>query len=342
MDICGMALTKRHCTSFISCPQNVVGTSGRGRFVMFAVHLDTASDVIDLMKPVGTTLVRNFVVILMPMMYHMDFKSLHMTTVWRRRPRGDASPIGSLNTGVKMLLAKETLASFGSTGRGSPSNIKALHSVLPARGSFKFSCRYLLNAPLIAAMMASLKVHPCAVRTALIADVGTGGMRVKTRWPLYGKNGFLLAFEALHLSSASSFMSKIEKTPRRNICAALQTPAKHEIGPTHLFLGARSRGGAPEGGRARAACLPKSIAGNGIFCSTSPSSHFISGKKAKRSPKPSLMTWCTRKTTAERPCLALTSVTVHSGCVRSRGFAMTDCAYASTSASPTTSCSEKW
>mmetsp|Transcript_8338 Transcript_8338/g.24752 ORF Transcript_8338/g.24752 Transcript_8338/m.24752 type:complete len:301 (-) Transcript_8338:402-1304(-) len=288
-DICGMLLTKMTCTSDNCWPATSTATSGSGKFVTLHEPLEIASLAILRISHTGKMPVTRFVVSLMPRMYGIDFKSPTAATMEPSRPRGVSWSTGSLRTGVKIRLCMETPGSRWSTGLGKPTSMKALHSVSPPQirlGSFRSSTPYRRRAPERAAMMASLKVQLCEARTALMAWTGTGGIRVNTCRPLYFKNGFLCAFGGLNLSSASSFIAKMDKTPRKNILTTLHKPGKPNV--FFLRVGACACTGLGAGAVAR---LPRSMAGSRILDNTSPSSHFISGRKANKSPKPSLSAW---------------------------------------------------
>mmetsp|Transcript_29371 Transcript_29371/g.83597 ORF Transcript_29371/g.83597 Transcript_29371/m.83597 type:complete len:232 (-) Transcript_29371:358-1053(-) len=230
--------------------------------------------------------------------------------------------MGNRKIGVRMLFFRETLGFFWSMGRGRPTSMNALHSQsFPSAtlASCNFSMAYLLKPPASAAMIASLNVQPCACPTALMALVGTGGRRVKTCRPLNFRNGLRSLFGALKAISPSSFNVRIDSTPRKNILTEVKMPTKQPgLGAD---AAARGRADVDRGG----ASLPSSAAGSRIFGSTSPSSQDSVGRKAKRSPNPSLMTWWMRTTTAERPLLARRLVTCQSGRSRRNGEAMTLC-----------------
>mmetsp|Transcript_78382 Transcript_78382/g.227496 ORF Transcript_78382/g.227496 Transcript_78382/m.227496 type:complete len:229 (+) Transcript_78382:774-1460(+) len=165
-------------------------------------------------------------------------------------------------------------------------------------------------------------------------------MFVNTCLPLNCRNGFRSAFFALNAISPSSFIVRIESTPRKNIPMDLKNSV------TQLPLRSFCFGLGLEEGDGEAffggASLPSRAAGRWIFESTSPSSQDSVGRKAKSNPKPSLIEWWTRITTADRPTLARSVVTCQSGWSCESGRLMFFCTYSSMPTLSWTSFSTKW
>mmetsp|Transcript_35164 Transcript_35164/g.75957 ORF Transcript_35164/g.75957 Transcript_35164/m.75957 type:complete len:200 (+) Transcript_35164:272-871(+) len=170
----------------------VIGPVVLGTLVIKKLCFDQDSPVALFKKALGdidAKLVKNF----KPIIYAMDFKSLHASAIFFTRPARVPSCTGSLTLENNILFCKAMVGLEISHSLGNANISMLLHSTgLPSVSCVSPLCtQYLRMAPVTAAITMSFKVTSWFSRARFTVLSGTVGSRVKRRLPLNFKRGRL-------------------------------------------------------------------------------------------------------------------------------------------------------